>query len=138
MGFDGTEILLGLNRRGSTQTLVVLDGPPLLTAGFFLPLLVLRHGVEGTDSLALNALDDWGDEFPQEAVDFKQGRPEMVQEVDDKSLDVRPVVVLIGHDHDVPVAETLRRGVRFSKLETHDLDNVLNFLRAREMKPNKQ
>lgn len=52
-------------------------------------------------------LDNGGDELQQEALDPEQGRVEVVQEVHDEALDVGTIMVLIGHDHQVPVAQLL-------------------------------
>lgn len=41
------------------------------------------------------------------------------------AFNVAPVVVLIGHDHKMAVAKTLRVGVHVVKLETHDLHQIL-------------
>jgi hypothetical protein len=52
-------------------------------------------------------LDDGRDEFKQEAADFEEGGIEVVQEVHDEALDVGTIVVLVGHDHQVPIAQLL-------------------------------
>ncbi len=50
-------------------------------------------------------LDDGSNEFQEEAGDPQQRGEEAVQEVHDEALDVRAVVVLVGHDHEVAVAQ---------------------------------
>jgi hypothetical protein len=49
-------------------------------------------------------LDDWGDELNEEPWNFEQRGVKMVDEVHDKTLDMRSVLILICHDHDVTVA----------------------------------
>ena len=51
----------------------------------------------------------------------------MVQKVDDESFNVRTVVVLVRHNHDVSVAKGRRVRVRVSDVESHDFHDVLNF-----------
>ena len=52
-------------------------------------------------------LDDGRDELEQEAADFEEGGVEVVQEVHDEALDVGAIMVLVRHDHQVPVAQLL-------------------------------
>ena len=52
-------------------------------------------------------LHNGGDELLDEAVDLEQGGVEVVQEVYDEALDVRTIVILIRHDHEMPVAQLL-------------------------------
>ena len=52
-------------------------------------------------------LDDGGDELDQEAGHTQQGGIEVVQEVHDEALDVAAVVVLVRHDHQVPIPQLL-------------------------------
>jgi hypothetical protein len=56
---------------------------------------------------ASNYPDDGGDELHQEAWDLEEGGIEGVEEVHDEPLDVGAIVVLIRHDHQVPVPELL-------------------------------
>ena len=63
-------------------------------------------------------LDNGGDELKQEALDFEQGGVEVVQEVHDEPLDVGAIMVLIRHDHQVPVAQLLRAVIAL-QLQTH-------------------
>ena len=65
--------------------------------------MVLDH-----DTKAGQHLDDGRDELQQEAGHAQQGGVEVVQEVHDQALDVAAVVVLVRHDHEVPVAQLLR------------------------------
>ena len=60
-------------------------------------------------------LDDGGDELEQEARHLKQAGVEVVKVVHDQALDVRPVMILIGHDHQVPIAQLLDALVRLQK-----------------------
>lgn len=41
------------------------------------------------------------------------------------------IVILIGHDHQVPVTETLGVHVLMVELETHDLDQILRMGKGR-------
>ena len=47
-----------------------------------------------------------------------------MQEVDDQAFDVGPVVVLIRHDHQLPVAQRLGVRVRLAVLQSQDLLDV--------------
>jgi len=124
------EVVLGLSRGGSTETLVVLNGPTLGVIVLLLPRLVLGEGEEGLVLLALSHLNNGGDELLEESLDVEEGRPEVVNEVDDKSLDVGSIVILISHDHEVPVTERLDvlLVVLNVELEAHDVDDVLDLI----------
>lgn len=57
--------------------------------------------------MVLLHLDDGGDKLHQEAGHFQQRGVEVVQEVHDEALDVAAVMVLVRHDHQVPVPQLL-------------------------------
>ena len=63
------------------------------------------QGTEGAPQPLGAHLDDGRDELHQEARHLEQAGVEVVQEVHDEPLDVRPVVVLVRHDHQVPVPQ---------------------------------
>jgi hypothetical protein len=83
--------------------------------GLFEPLLILGNGEEIDPLLALCDLcthvgvtlrrrdilvtysNDGGHELNQEVRNLQQRREEMVQEIDEESLDVRAVVILCAH-----------------------------------------
>ena len=44
-----------------------------------------------------------------------------MEHVEDQTLDVRPVQIRIGHDHDSAVAQIPERRVNLAVLETNDL-----------------
>lgn len=52
-------------------------------------------------------LDDGGDELQEEPGELQEGGVEVVEEVHDQALDVGAVVVLVRHDHQVPVPQLL-------------------------------
>ncbi len=45
----------------------------------------------------------------------------MIEEVDDETLDVRTIVILIGHDHDTSVSQAVDIEVLLAVLETENL-----------------
>ena len=104
-------------------------GPVAVRAllALLLPRLVLGHREERALGLALGRLDDGRDELLQEAVDLEQRRPEVVHEVDEQPLDVRAVVVLVRHDHEVAVAQRLDifLSVLRAGAEAQNFDDVL-------------
>ena len=69
------------------------------------PVAVLLESEEGEALPRLGDLDDGRDELAHKVVLLEQRRPVAVDEVDDEALDVRAVVVLVGHDHEVAVAQ---------------------------------
>ena len=72
-----------------------------IVCGLF-PLVELRQGVEALRRAALGDLDNGRDELLQEG-ELQEGRPVVVDEVDEQALDVGPVLVLIGHDHELAI-----------------------------------
>ena len=103
------------------KTFVVLDGPLCPVGGGVLPLLKLRQGVEGQAGAALGDLHDMlsvshfirsgqyldnrCDELLQEGK-FQQRRPVVMDKVDQKTLDMGAVLVLICHDHHFAIPKT--------------------------------
>mmetsp|Transcript_58836 Transcript_58836/g.168974 ORF Transcript_58836/g.168974 Transcript_58836/m.168974 type:complete len:955 (+) Transcript_58836:1131-3995(+) len=126
---DGAEILLGLCRCACAQTLVVLDLVALSILRLLLPHLVLRHGVEADRLLAPGRLHNRREELLQEVGQLCKRRPPRVDQIDDQALDVGAIVILVGHDHDGAIPETLELlVVLLVQIEAHDLDDVLNLL----------
>ena len=75
-------------------------------------------------------LDDGSDELLHEII-FEQVRPVVVDKVDDEALDVGAVLVLVGHDHEMAVAESPEGGlisVLLAKLQPQDLYKVNDLL----------
>ena len=75
-------------------------------------------------------LDDGSDELLNKVI-LEQVRPVVVDKVDDKAFDVGAVLVLVGHDHEVSVAEGLQCSfisVLLAKLQPKDLYKVNDFL----------
>ena len=50
----------------------------------------------------------------------------MVQKVDEQPLDVTPVVVLVGHDHQVPVPQALGVRIHLAVLQPENLLHVVD------------
>lgn len=127
---DLSEVLLGLRRGRSTQTFVVLDlavlkaSRPSLTQ----PLLVVRNCEEAMRRRALVDFDNRRDELFKESLHLEQTRPKVVNEVDQESLDVRSIVVLVSHDHDRPIPQVFHICVLLAHVESHDLDQMLQLL----------
>ena len=62
----------------------------------------------------------------------------MVEEVDDESLHVRAVLVLVGHDQQLPVAQAAQLrtvGVLLGVVEAQDLDNVGDLFVVHQLQP---
>ena len=74
--------------------------------------------ISAFESLIPLYLDNGRDELQEKSRQLEQRWEEAVQEVHDEALDVRSVVILVGHDHQVAVTQglgvlvDLRRGQR--------------------------
>mmetsp|Transcript_113556 Transcript_113556/g.242368 ORF Transcript_113556/g.242368 Transcript_113556/m.242368 type:complete len:261 (-) Transcript_113556:1491-2273(-) len=124
---DLAEVFLRLLRCAGAQALVVLGPVALPAIGLLLPSLILGHGVEAYCLLALRCLHDRGEELLHKAWQPGQRWPPCVDEVDEQTLDVRAVMVLVRHDHDRAVTEALELGVVLAvEIKAHDLDDILN------------
>ena len=128
-------VLLALGGGGSPQTLVVLDA---VFVGVGVRLeelgeLLLREEGEG---VALEPrLHDGRDELRHEAGQVEESGPEHAEEVQEQTLDVGAVVVLVGHYYDARVAERgelLGALVRLLEVQAEDLDQVLDLSVGRE------
>ena len=89
---------------GCTFVVLYLPRVPIICGGF--PLVELWLRVEVVDAFALGGLDNGSDELLEERQPQKL-RPVVVDKVDQKALDVRAVLILIGHDHYFAVPEGL-------------------------------
>lgn len=113
------KVFLGFLASRGTQSLVVLDLPAL--AGGLLPVLLLHDILERQDLLALRCLHDRSCHVGQEPRDGDELMPELVEEVDEETADVRAILVLIGHDHHRAIAEACEIHVLGTAHETQDL-----------------
>lgn len=108
------------------QSFVVLDleGLQILT---FRPVFVLRNGKETLNNLVTFwNFQNRSDKLFEETIDVKQTWPEVVDEVDQQPFDMWSVMVLVSHNHDRSVTQTLSVIVFFAYLETHDLSQICN------------
>lgn len=75
--------------------------------------------------------DNGCNKFLQEALMLKEIWPETIYEINQKTLDMRTIMVLVSHYHDGAVAKSeqiILIYVLFSILQTHDLDQILHFI----------
>lgn len=115
----------------ATHPLLVFDLPPLgIVSSRLLPLLELGQRVERFRLVALGTLDDERDELLREARHVQQRRPVAMDEVDRETLDVAPIVVLIGRDHEATVPQRLDVVplVGDVEFETRNIHQVHDFL----------
>ena len=123
------EVLLRLRRRRGAETLVVLDRPAADAAGRrFRQSLYSLSVKNGCDARPLLTLTIGVTNSRRKAFSprvLEERRPVAVEEVDDQPLDVRAVVVLVGHDHQVAVPQRAgarrRSGVVLALLQAEDL-----------------
>ena len=69
---------------------------------------VKRHGLGGFRFFGTGAWDtfhDGGDEDLEKIFNLQQTGPKMMEKIHNQAFDVAAVVVLVGHDHDVPVPQ---------------------------------
>lgn len=121
------EVLLRFVASRGTQSLVVLDLPALPQS--LLPVLVLHDILERQDLLALRCLDNRSRHVGEEPRDGDELMPELVEEVDEKTPDVRAILVLIRHDHHGAVAKARETGLLGTTHETQDLLEFGDLLR---------
>jgi len=107
--------------------LVVLDLPACAIVVVLLPLLILWNGEECQLLLSLGRLDDWRDEFDEEVWQLEQTWVKGVQEVDDQTLDVTSIVILIRHNHETSVTQRVDIFIDLTVLETENLVDVGDF-----------
>ena len=103
------EVVLSLGASRCSQSLIILDLPPV--ACTLLPLLILVLGVEGHGLGALGGLDDGSGHVGEEAGDCKESMPQLVKEVDEEATNMCAVVILVGHDEDAAVAKSTDIGI---------------------------
>lgn len=124
------EVVLCLLIVGCPESFVILGMPELRLRETlcFLPLRIVMSREELDLVVAPRHLDDRRNKFGEEARHMHQRGPKMVYEVHDQSLDVTPIRVLVGHQHDGAVAETLQVLILAILLQAHDLDDVGDLL----------
>mmetsp|Transcript_96360 Transcript_96360/g.305690 ORF Transcript_96360/g.305690 Transcript_96360/m.305690 type:complete len:281 (+) Transcript_96360:61-903(+) len=110
------------------KTLVVLALPSATFAVLILPRCVLRQREKRVRLVPLRDLDNGCDKLLQEARHLQQGREPLLDEVDDQTLDVGTVVVLVGHDHDRAIAEALAIDVLLGGIQGHNLHDLVYLL----------
>mmetsp|Transcript_45949 Transcript_45949/g.114222 ORF Transcript_45949/g.114222 Transcript_45949/m.114222 type:complete len:285 (+) Transcript_45949:3157-4011(+) len=130
---DLFEVLLELAVGRGAQTFVVFGFPALAVVVLFLPLLVLGQGEKRHLVATTSHFDDGCDELLEESPVLEQLRPVVVEQVDQQTFDVRPVSVLVGHDHDGSVSEALGRLLPLANLQSHDFEQVRELLVGRHL-----
>jgi hypothetical protein len=102
------EINLGVLGCAGPQTLVVLEFPAMFVLMRLLPLLIFWHGEKGVglcwlSGVTLENLDDWGNELNEKPWDLKEAGKLDLEKIDKETFDMASVVILVGHDHQMPV-----------------------------------
>lgn len=116
-----------------TETFVVFRGPEMRVRAAFSPSSEVGDREERESLRALLDFHDGRDELFEEAGHLVETWPEGLNEVDEETLDVRAVVILIGHDHDRTVPQTLYVLVGCAQSHAHYFDNVLDFYVFRDL-----
>ena len=127
-----------------TTDLVILRRPASYVVMFLHPLLEFGNSEEVDGFLPMAHSDDGSNELDEEIGELEKRRIKVVEEVDDKPLDMRAVVILksnvtksstlsngtylICHDHNPSIAQAVRACVFLVVLQAHNLSNVLYFL----------
>ena len=120
------EPLSGLGGGRRAQPLVVLDVP----AGHGIrgpPGVQLLGRVKGMCRGALGDLEEGRLERTQESL-LEKGGPFRVKHIHDETLDVAPVMILVGHNHDPAVSEFCQGLVDLAVLEAQNTLNRGEFL----------
>ncbi len=112
------EILLRLLVGGGSQSFVVFYPPGFEVVDGLAPRSEVLESEEGLHLVAVGGFDNGRHELFEEASMFEEAGPEEVDEIDDKSLYVRAICVLIGHDHQTPITETFDFIVFPTKLQS--------------------
>lgn len=120
------KVLFRLQIGRGAETFVVFDLPAFAVLIGVAPLFVLGDREERARGFAARRFDNGRDKLLEKAVDLEQRRPQLVNHVDHEAFDVRAVVILIGHDHEMAVAQTRRARVLLTLLQPEDLDDVVD------------
>ena len=132
------KINLSIRSRTCSQTLQVsfilfkpyfevFEFPFLVIRGRFLPILILRECEERDTLCAFPDSHDRRDEFNQKSGNGEKTRVKGFKVIDNETLDVTSVVILIRHDHEMTITKRLGILIFFTMLKTHNLSNRINF-----------
>ena len=113
-------------------TFVIFDFPSLAIRVVFLPIHVLRDGEKRELFLSLGALHDGCDELLQKSINFEQGGPEVMQEIDEQAFDVTAIVILIGHNHQMAITKGTCIVVFFAEGQPNKSSSISQEDRVRE------
>ena len=109
MCIDVVKVIFCLLGCGGTQTFVVLYLPAFKISTFS-PLLILRDSEE-TDNIVfivlLRDFDNRSNELLQESVVVNERRPKVMDEVNNETLNVGTVMILICHYHHRSVSQLI-------------------------------
>lgn len=122
-----SEVFLCLSSCRGTQTFVILDLAPVkpFRSTLIDPSLKVSDREKALGVLPEVYFDDRRHKLLQEPGYAKKTWPVVVQKVDEETLDVTAVMVLIGHDHDRAISQVSYVCVLFTHEEAHDFDEVL-------------
>lgn len=80
-------------------------------------------------------LDDGSDKLLEEVGDCEEGRPELLDKVEEETLDVRSIEILIRHEHEMAITEVLDVlcVILHAMFETKDLGDGLDLFVAGDL-----
>ncbi len=99
------EILFSLFVIWSSKTFVILDGPSFEIRHRFSPYFEVIHGVKRYLGMPLANFQERSDKLLDEARHLEQRRPKVMDKVNDQTLDVGTVSILIRHYHNGAVPQ---------------------------------
>jgi hypothetical protein len=94
-----TEVLKCFFISRCSQSFVVPHMPQMHVSPVSRPVLELIESEEGHDLATMSCFKDWGYELLDEGIHLDEFRPEMMNEVDKETFDMRPIIILVCHDH---------------------------------------
>jgi hypothetical protein len=89
------KIFLSFFIGGCSQSFVILYPPRFQVLYAFSPSLEITHCIERVSLPAFCSFQQRGNELLQESFHFEETRPKMMDEVNNKSFDVRSICVLV-------------------------------------------
>jgi hypothetical protein len=91
------KIFLGFFGCRRTQTLIVFDFVKFHVFAFF-PYLIFWNSKESFCLWSLRDFNDWGYKFADKTSYFEERWPKMMDEINQKSFNVRAIMILIRHN----------------------------------------
>jgi len=105
-----------------TKTFIIFNFPSFkIVIYWFTPSFKVLQCEKWMNLSSFSCFDNRSNKLFQENIRFDKRRPKSMNKIDNKSFNMRTIMILISHNHQRSITKRIYIFISFSKLKTHNL-----------------